>query len=98
MTLAEAAVVLGSLVGLAAAGWLFLNHSLYRDHEEKDPVVQVQIVHFSDSSVRAAQQHRTTGRLTAQHVSYHLYIVTQGQRYGGGSILAGELIAKAQDG
>lgn len=44
MTLYEGVVVLGSLLGLAVAGWLFLNHSLYRDHEEKDRVVQVSIL------------------------------------------------------
>lgn len=43
MTLSDAAVILGSLLGLGIAGWQFLDHSLYRDHEEKDPIVQVQM-------------------------------------------------------
>jgi hypothetical protein len=41
MTLSDAAVIVGSLLGLGIAGWQFLDHSLYRDHEEKDPIVQV---------------------------------------------------------
>lgn len=41
MTLSDAAVIIGSLLGLGIAGWQFLDHSLYRDHEEKDPIVQV---------------------------------------------------------
>lgn len=49
--LAEAAVVLGSLLGLGIAGWLFLDHSLYRDHEEKDPIVQVRV--FANAPVKA---------------------------------------------
>ena len=41
MTWAEAAVVVGSLSSLVAAGWGFLNRSLYRDFEEKDQIAQV---------------------------------------------------------
>lgn len=41
MTLSDAAVIVGSLLALGIAGWQFLDHSLYRDHEEKDPIVQV---------------------------------------------------------
>jgi len=36
-------VVAGSLGGLGAAGWLFLNRSLYRDFGEKDQVAQVRV-------------------------------------------------------
>ena len=41
MTWAEAAIVVGSLGSLVAAGWAFLSRSLYRDFEEKDQVAQV---------------------------------------------------------
>mmetsp|Transcript_21307 Transcript_21307/g.64114 ORF Transcript_21307/g.64114 Transcript_21307/m.64114 type:complete len:476 (-) Transcript_21307:3142-4569(-) len=41
MTVWEALIVGGSLLGLTTAGWLFLNRSLYRGHDDKDPVVQV---------------------------------------------------------
>lgn len=40
MTAGETAIVAGSLAGLIAIGWLFLDHSLYRGHEDKDRVVQ----------------------------------------------------------
>lgn len=40
MTVWEALIVGGSLLGLTTAGWLFLNRSLYRGHDDKDPVVQ----------------------------------------------------------
>ena len=43
MTLWEATVAIGSVAGLSVAGWLFLNRSLYRNHEGKDPVVQARL-------------------------------------------------------
>ncbi|KAK9815635.1 hypothetical protein WJX72_007232 [[Myrmecia] bisecta] len=41
MALVEALIITGSFGTLFVAGWLFLNHSLYRDFEEKDTIVQV---------------------------------------------------------
>ena len=41
MALGDPLVVTVSLAVLFLAGWLFLNHSLYRDFEEKDTIVQV---------------------------------------------------------
>ena len=40
MTAGEIAIVAGSFAGLIAAGWLFLDQSLYKGHEDKDRVVQ----------------------------------------------------------
>ena len=60
MTLSDAAVIVGSLLGLGIAGWQFLDHSLYRDHEEKDPVVQV--------SQESCQAHRQCRRMPASTV------------------------------
>jgi len=52
MTWGEAAVVAGSLGGLGAAGWLFLNRSLYRDFGEKDQVAQVRLCGFANPRSR----------------------------------------------
>ncbi len=45
-------MVAGSLGGLGAAGWLFLNRSLYRDFGEKDQVAQVRLCGFANPRSR----------------------------------------------
>ncbi len=60
-------MVLGSLLGLGVAGWLFLDHSLYRDHEEKDPIVQVRV--FANAPVKAHPLE------TCIYVSMYIHII-----------------------